>query len=193
MLNNLIGEYMFNNSELVNETDRLKKFAFRLTQNNADAEDLLQSTVLRAIEKKHLFNEGTNLFSWSSKIMYNLFVTAYRRKTKFESQYDPEDYINKEQVGATQETKIELQEVHTAMKNLSQEHYEILEKVCVKGLQYAEVANDLDIPIGTVRSRLSRARESLQAQLDNKMLQQTHVVRGTNYADAQKVEKYASA
>jgi len=184
---------MFNNNDLVKETERLRKFAFRLTQSNADADDLLQSTVLRAIEKKHLFQEGTNLFSWSSKIMYNLFVTAYRRKTKFESQYDPEDYIQKEQVGATQETKIELKEVHKAMENLSAEHYEILVEICVKGNQYADVANDLDIPIGTVRSRLSRARESLQAHLDNKLMQQTHIISNNNYKNAIAIEKQASA
>jgi RNA polymerase sigma-70 factor (ECF subfamily) len=158
---------MFNNNALVKESDRLRKFAFRLTQNMADAEDLLQSTLLRAMEKKHLFQEGTNLFSWSSKIMYNLFVTAYRRKTKFESQYDPESYIEKESVDAHQDVKMELKDVNRAMRNVSDEHREILIMVCAKGMQYAEVSEALQIPIGTVRSRLSRARESLQSELMN--------------------------
>ncbi|MEM6811618.1 MAG: sigma-70 family RNA polymerase sigma factor [Pseudomonadota bacterium] len=157
---------MFDNNDLTKESEKLKRFAYRLTKNMTEAEDLLQSTILRAIEKKHLFQEGTNLFSWSSKIMYNLFVSAYRRKTKFETQYDPENYIQKEQVDAKQDKKIELEEVRQAMNNLSVEHKQILVMVCVKGMQYAEVADNLDIPIGTVRSRLSRARESLQVELD---------------------------
>lgn len=164
---------MFNNNDLVLETDKLRKFAYRLTRNMSEAEDLLQSTVLRAIEKKHLFQEGTNLFSWSSKIMYNLFVSAYRRKTKFESQYDPESYIEKESVDAKQDTKMELREVRSAMKKLTKEHHEILVLVCVRGMQYAEVAEQLDIPIGTVRSRLSRAREALTNQLEVKTATET--------------------
>ena len=87
---------MFNNTDLTNEMDRLKKFAYRLTKNTHDAEDLVQSTVLRAMEKKHLFQDGTNLYSWSSKIMFNLFVSSYRRKTKYETQYDPEPYLDKQ-------------------------------------------------------------------------------------------------
>lgn len=157
---------MFNNDELMEQTDRLQKFAYKLTRNKADGEDLLQSTVLRAIEKKHLFQEGTNLFSWSSKIMYNMFVSNYRRKVKFETQYDPESYIENECVEANQNIQMEFKDVDRAMDELSNEHKEILVMVCIKGMQYAEVAENLDLPVGTVRSRLSRARESLQVALE---------------------------
>lgn len=156
---------MFNNSALLDETEKLRKFAYRLTQNMPDAEDLLQSTIVRALEKKHLFQDDTNLFSWTSKIMFNLFVSAYRRKTKFETKYDPENYIESERVEPTQEIKMELQEVTTAMKSLSEDHQEILTMVCVKGMQYADVSETLKIPVGTVRSRLSRAREALEHEL----------------------------
>lgn len=153
---------MFNNNELVKESDKLRKFAYRLTRNTPDAEDLLQSTLLRAIEKKHLFEEGTNLFSWSSKIMYNQFVSAYRRKVKFETQYDPESFIERESVDAPQDTAMELKDVDRAMDDISDEHREVLVMICAKGMRYAEVSEALQIPVGTVRSRLSRARESLQ-------------------------------
>lgn len=153
---------MFNNNELVKESDKLRKFAYRLTRNTPDAEDLLQSTLLRAIEKKHLFEEGTNLFSWSSKIMYNQFVSAYRRKVKFETQYDPESFIERESIDATQDTTMELKDVDRAMDDISDEHREVLVMICAKGMRYAEVSEALQIPVGTVRSRLSRARESLQ-------------------------------
>lgn len=157
---------MFNNNELMEHNDRLQKFAYKLTRNKADGEDLLQSSLLRAIEKKHLFQEGTNLFSWSSKIMYNMFVSNYRRKVKFESQYDPESYIENESVEANQNIKMEFKDVDRAMDELSPEHREIIMMVCVKGMQYTEVAENLDVPVGTVRSRLSRARDNLQNLLD---------------------------
>ncbi len=157
---------MFDNNDLMEQQSRLEKFAYKLTRNSADAEDLLQSTLLRAIEKKHLFQEGTNLFSWSSKIMYNMFVSGYRRKVKFESQYDPESHIQNMSVEEAQNTKMEFKDVDRAMTNLSIEHYEILKLVCIQGKQYAEVAKEIGIPVGTVRSRLSRAREALQIALE---------------------------
>ncbi len=157
---------MFEQTALMNEVDNLKKFALKLTRNESDADDLLQSTILRALEKKQLFQAGTNLFSWTSKIMFNLFVSEYRRKSKFETQYDPENYIAAQTVEATQEENMDFMKVNEAMSNLSADHREILVMVCVKGMQYADVSEALQIPVGTVRSRLSRARESLQALLD---------------------------
>ena len=157
---------MFNNQDLIKESEKLQKFALKLTHNKSDADDLLQSTLLRAIEKKHLFQDGTNLFSWSSKIMYNMFVSAYRRRTKFETQYDPESYIERESVEAPQDVKMELEDVNAAMNDISDDHREILTLVCVKGMQYAEVSEMLQIPVGTVRSRLSRAREALATEMN---------------------------
>ena len=158
---------MYQPSALVKEMDHLRKFAWRLTNNAADADDLLQATILRAMEKKHLFQKDTDLFKWSSKIMFNLFVSDYRRKRKFETQYDPESFLEKESVEAPQDTQAELQKVSEAMERLSGDHREILVLVCVQGMQYQEVAEMLNIPVGTVRSRLSRARENLQAMLDH--------------------------
>ncbi|MZR30053.1 sigma-70 family RNA polymerase sigma factor [Sneathiella litorea] len=157
---------MFNNQELTTEVSGLKNFARRLTQNNHDAEDLLQYTLLRAIEKKHLFQENTDLFKWTSKIMYNQFVSDYRRKAKFETKYDPESYLEAESIEAPQDKQIELQSVNEAMSRLSHEHQEILILICVQGMSYQEVSEFLNIAIGTVRSRLSRARENLQQQLE---------------------------
>jgi RNA polymerase sigma-70 factor (ECF subfamily) len=159
---------MFTDNQIITSMDRLSKFAMRLTRNKADAEDLLQNTILRAYDKKHLFKEGSNVFSWTSKIMYNLFVSDYRRKVKFTTQYDPEPYINNESVDAKQDEQIMVQEVGEAMKQLSHEHQEILMMICVQGMQYDETANALNIPVGTVRSRLSRARGLLADMIDGK-------------------------
>jgi RNA polymerase sigma-70 factor (ECF subfamily) len=152
----------FANNALVSEMPKLQKFARRLCRNEHDAEDLLQSTILKAIEKKEMFEEGTNLFSWTSKIMYNDFVSQYRRKVKFESQYDSENVIMMQSVDANQEYSSELSQVNEAMSLLSDEHRTILVCVCVQGMKYNEVSEVLSIPVGTVRSRLSRAREQLK-------------------------------
>lgn len=157
---------MFTANELVHEMDGLKKFAMKLTKKESDADDLMQSTVLKAIEKNYLFQDDTNLFKWTSRIMYNLFVSDYRRKVKFETQYDPQSYLDQCGVKENQETKMEFLEVQDAMEHLSDEHYEILILVCVKGMHYADVSEYLQIPIGTVRSRLSRARENLHTILN---------------------------
>lgn len=160
------GDYnMFANNELIAEMERLRKFAYRLTNNFHNAEDLLHSTILRALEKKHLFQDGTNLYSWTSKVMYNLFVTDYRRKVKFETQYDPESYLEKQSVDACQDIQMELKGVQEAIEELSEDHQDIIMMICAKGMRYAEVSEVLQIPVGTVRSRLSRARESLQEEL----------------------------
>ena len=157
---------MFTQSDIVIEMPKLRKFASKLTRNNSEADDLLQSTLLRALEKNDYFETGTDLFKWSSKIMYNIFVTEYRRKVKFETQYDPESHIENRSVEPDQQVKLEVKVLAKAMEQMSSEHREILVLVCVKGMQYQEVADMLSIPVGTVRSRLSRARNQLIAMME---------------------------
>ena len=156
---------MFTNTELLRETPRLGKFACKLTTRYDDAEDLLQAAILKALEKKHQFEAGTNLFSWISKIMFNMFVADYRHQMRFDTRYDPDWYIEHEAVNPAPEAAADLATVSRAMESLSDDHREILILVCINGMQYAEVAEMLNIQIGTVRSRLSRARENLLAAL----------------------------
>lgn len=156
---------MFTQGDLVAETEYLRKFALHLKGNKADADDLVQATFLRALEKSDYFENGTSLRKWTSKIMFNLFVTEYRRKTKFETQYDPEPYIMSQSIEATQDQQVELHAVGDALNTLSPDHREILMVVCVQDMPYQEVSETLGIPVGTVRSRLSRAREHLQIAL----------------------------
>jgi RNA polymerase sigma-70 factor (ECF subfamily) len=156
---------MFTQNALVSETPRLNKFALRLTRNKSDADDLLQSTCLRALEKVDCFEDGTNLFGWTSKIMFNLFVSGYRRRTKHEVCFDPESHLENISVCATQELGAELVNVKRALLQLTSDHRRILVMICVNGLRYEEVAQTLKIPVGTVRSRLSRARRQMQVIL----------------------------
>jgi RNA polymerase sigma-70 factor (ECF subfamily) len=156
---------MFHEEALIDEIGNLRKFALRLTKNGHDADDLVQSTLLRAMEKKDYFQNGTNLFSWTSKIMFNLFVSSYRQKKKFETRYDPAPHIEQVAIGPSQEATTDLVTVGEYISNLSAEHRDILLLVCVKGLSYEDASTSLGIPVGTVRSRLSRARRQLQDML----------------------------
>lgn len=90
----------------------------------------------------------------------------YRRKVKFETQYNPESFIEREKVNASQEEKSELNQVGRAMDTLPRKHKQILMMVCVQGHKYADVSKSLNIPVGTVRSRLSRARIGLNDALN---------------------------
>lgn len=157
---------MFTDSALLAESEKLKRFSYRLTRNKADAEDLFQATCLRALEKDHYFEDGTNLFGWVSKIMFNLFVTEYRRKVKFESQYSPDLYIDRQTTEPTQDLDLELANIRIAMSKLYPKFREIIIIVCIKGMSYSEASEILHIPVGTVRSRLSRARKALQFLID---------------------------
>jgi RNA polymerase sigma-70 factor (ECF subfamily) len=157
---------MFYNESLISEISKLNRFALKLTKNLNDAEDLAQATILRAIEKKALFEEGTNLWGWTSKIMYNLFINNYHRRSKFETPYDSEDSLMLAKTEATQELKVEYAQVQKAIKRLSNDHQKILFMVCIKGMPYGDVSKILKVPIGTVRSRLSRARKNLQLEIN---------------------------
>lgn len=157
---------MFKQETLVHEINNLRKFALRLTRNTTDASDLVQATLLRALEKSDYFEEGTNLFSWTSKIMFNIFVSQYRHSRKFDSQYDPEPHIMQMSVAPTQEHAVDLATVRRGISELCPDHRQILTLVCIRGMRYEEVSEMLRIPVGTVRSRLSRARKSLQDNLE---------------------------
>lgn len=164
---------MFVQGALVAEIGKLQKFAYRLAKNKSDADDLVQSTCLRALEKSDYFADGSNLFGWTSKIMFNLFVSSYRRESKFETKFDPETCLEKVSVAPAQDSCMELENVKRAMMKLSATHREILVLICVKGMRYEEVSGLLNIPVGTVRSRLARARKQLQAIMDTPFIMTT--------------------
>lgn len=159
---------MLTQQELVREINSLKRFALKLTRNRSDAEDLLQATLLKSLEHADSFQRGTHVFGWTSRILYNTFVSQYRQQVRFDTQHDPQIYIDQQSVDATQESSMDLCLVLKAMESLSAEHQDILQRVCIDGLPYADVAEQLGIPVGTVRSRLSRARAALQDVLQVK-------------------------
>lgn len=146
--------------EVMSHYARLLKFAQRLTKNTEAANDLLHDTVIRALEQEHHYQQGSNLFSWMSKIMFNLFVIRYRRAKKFETQYDPEPYIAAAQIAPSQETTCDFNTTLSRIGKLP-EHQRNALIGHVQGEAYNEIATRLGIPVGTVRSRIHRARKNL--------------------------------
>ena len=156
---------MLAETDILNEMSGLKKFAIKLCGNDSDADDLVQTTILKALTHKEKFETGSRPFSWLSRIMFNTYATAYKRRTRYETQYDPEPALMAAAVLPQQEDKMMISEIQDAMGQLQAEHRQVLMMVCAYGMSYEEVADQLRIPTGTVRSRLSRARDAIQSLL----------------------------
>jgi RNA polymerase sigma-70 factor, ECF subfamily len=158
--------------------DVLHRGARRLTHNDADAEDLLQETLVRAFTGFRNFQPGTNLQAWLFRIQYNQWVSAYRWKERRPAEVLADDITDHELAGhgahlstgprsAESEVLESLpdDDVRNAMEQLSDGFRTVLYYADVEGYTYAETAALMNIPIGTVMSRISRARVQLRRAL----------------------------
>ncbi|WP_441002900.1 RNA polymerase sigma factor [Pseudocolwellia agarivorans] len=145
----------------------IRRFAYSLTGNQHDADDLLQNTIERILTKG--VPENVELNKWMFRVCRNLWIDEYRsrkvRQTAAESPELTENQIVNEE--KQQNDKISLKQVNNAMDVLPHEQRSILSLVAIQGMSYKEVSETLEIPIGTVMSRLSRARISLSQCLNN--------------------------
>lgn len=138
----------------------LRRYARSLIRNSVAVDDLVQDTLLRALEKAHLWQPGTNLRAWMFTMMHNQYVNYVRLNVR-----QGNELIN-ENAGlttATQDASIEFRDLQRALRSLSAEKRDVVLMVCVEGMSYENVAEKLAIPIGTVRSRLSRARGQIRS------------------------------
>jgi RNA polymerase sigma-70 factor (ECF subfamily) len=144
---------------------RLRRYARALTGERARADDLVQDTLERALRKLHLWRAGSDLRAWLFTVMHNVHVNQVRgRAHGAEEATDPEDLPQPPpETGADQG---DLMDLEAALARLADEQREVLLLVGLEQLTYQEAAAVLGIPIGTVMSRLSRARERLRALLD---------------------------
>ncbi len=159
--------------EFYNKLDDLSKplnsFAYNLTKNSEDAEDLYQETAFRALTNKEKFRPGTNFKAWMFTIMKNIFINNYRKKIKRNTVIDSTDnlfYINSGsvQISNQADANILMAELENMIKSLDPSimkpfllHYE--------GFKYQEIADELDIPLGTVKSRIFFARKELKEKI----------------------------
>ena len=160
--------------------DGLYSAAMRMTRNAADAEDLVQETYLKAFSAYERFEAGTNLKAWMYRILTNSYINAYRKKQRRPDESDIDEiedlYLYRRLGGAesavlsrsAEDELLEMfgeDEVKLALEDLP-EHYRMpILLADVEGFAYKEIAEILDVPIGTVMSRLHRGRKQLQKRL----------------------------
>lgn len=155
-------------SLLEHEIPRLRRYARALTRDATRADDLVQSCLLRALAKSHLWQPGTDLRAWLFTILHNQHVNDVRRAVREGINIPVEDMAPLLTVPSTQGAALQLRDLDRAMAKLPEEQCQVLLLVGLEGMRYEEVAAVLDVPVGTVRSRLSRGRDMLRHLLDMK-------------------------
>lgn len=146
---------------------QLRRFAHGLCRDTADADDLTQMTVERALRARHQWSPGTRLDSWLYRIMRNLWIDTARsrgRKAVFEAPSDAGEAVGFDPRPGL-EAAIDLGTAMAAMDRLPEEQREVVALILIEGLGYRETAELLELPIGTVSSRLVRGRTALLAML----------------------------
>ncbi|MBA5636744.1 RNA polymerase sigma factor [Duganella sp. LX20W] len=140
---------------------RLRRFARTITFHREDADDLVQIAVERALGRSEQWEEGTRLDSWIFRIMKNAWIDEVRARTRRDRLFAPEEageHVGDESAEAHQQRLA----IQKAVSLLSDEHRLVIGLVLVEGLPYKEAAEVLEIPMGTLTSRLVRARTALQ-------------------------------
>lgn len=162
--------------EVLPHRDVLYAAALRLTRQPNDAEDLVQETLLRAYSAWERYEQGSNCRAWLQRILTNSFINKYRRKrrhTRFATE-NPEDAVASLYGPGHRRTanphdqlfnESLSDEVAAALDSLGDEYRKVVELADLRGIRYRDIAEQLDLPIGTVMSRLFRARRQLEGQL----------------------------
>jgi RNA polymerase sigma-70 factor (ECF subfamily) len=143
---------------------RLRRYSRALTRDTQRADDLVQDTLLRALMKQDRWEPGTNLRAWLFTLMHNQYVNNVRRANREAGTIDIDD-VSSSLVATTDPTASrQLYELERALGQLAAEQREVILLVGLEGFSYEDAAKILAVPVGTVRSRLSRGRESLRRQ-----------------------------
>jgi RNA polymerase sigma-70 factor (ECF subfamily) len=144
------------------EIPRLRRYARALTRATDRADDLVQDTLVRALSKFHLWQPGTDIRAWLFTIMHHQYVNTVRREAREKATVDIE-HVSSTLAATTDPTaRRQLMELDRALARLPSEQREVVLLVGLEGMAYESVAQILGVPIGTVRSRLSRGRERLR-------------------------------
>lgn len=146
---------------------RLRRFARGLTHDPADADDLCQQTIERALKSRAHWQDGTRLDAWVYRIMRNQWIDEVRARTRRSQTFvHPDEGLNVGTSGAPEaENRVEMGNVDRALARLPDEQREAVVLVMVEGFAYKEAADIIGIPQGTLTSRLGRGREALLREL----------------------------
>ncbi|MEJ0081814.1 MAG: RNA polymerase sigma factor [Puia sp.] len=158
------------NQLLVSNAEFLKPFAITLTRDSEEAKDLFQETLYRAIANKDKYNVGTNIKAWLYTIMRNIFINNYRRRAKQKTIFDssPNDYLlNNSQstvITGNAESNLRIRDIQGAIHGLP-EIFRNPFLLYFDGYKYHEIADMLQEPLGTIKSRIHFARKLLKSQI----------------------------
>ena len=153
---------------LEKEIPRLRRYAFALTRNMSRADDLVQDTLVRAIDKQRCWQWGTNLRAWLFTLMHNKNVNGVRRSA-LEGMAVEFDHKWPFTTAATDPAwRLSLRDLDRALARISEQQRQVILLIGLEDISYKEAATILDVPIGTIRSRLSRGRESLRTLMDRR-------------------------
>ncbi len=157
------------NLNIFSHKDSLFSFAFSFTKDTDDANDLFQETMLKAINYSSQFKEGTNLKAWLYTIMRNTFINNYRKSSKTDRIMTVTDDLTSDKLFLSasmngSEGKFVMDDIYKALEKLQPEYYTPFIKY-FEGYKYHEIAEELKIPIGTVKTRIHVARQILKKQL----------------------------
>ena len=156
-------------SKLLSLQSNLLNFAYMLTSNRDDAYDLLQDTTLKALDNEDKYIENTNFKGWVFTIMRNIFINNYRKVVRSATIIDQTEdlyHLNLPQDSGfeTPEGSVAAQEITSAINSFSDE-YRIPFSMHVAGYKYNEIAEKMNLPLGTIKSRIFFARQKLQGML----------------------------
>src|SRR5579859_1646092 len=144
------------------EIPRLRRYARALTRDVTRADDLVQNCLTRAVAKQHLWQPGTDLRAWLFTILHNQHVNDVRRSVREGINVAVEEMAPVLTVQSNAMATLQLRDLERAIAKLPQEQRQVILLVGLEGMRYEEVALVLGVPVGTVRSRLSRGRDQLR-------------------------------
>lgn len=156
-------------NELVGVQDELLRFAFKLTADREEANDLLQETSLKALDNEDKYTPETNFKGWIYTIMRNIFINNYRRVVREQTFVDQTENLYhlstpRDEAQDYTESAYDLKEMRRIVNSLPRE-YKVPFSMHVAGFKYREIAEKLGLPIGTVKSRIFFTRQKLQHEL----------------------------
>jgi len=154
--------------EIERHIPHLRRYARAIARNPVAADDLVQESLVRALTKSHLYKPGTNLRAWLFTILHNQHITEVRRNGRAGIPVDPDDAASALSTRPNQESGLIMNALGRALRALPDNQRILIELVALDGKSYEEVAASHGIPVGTVKSRISRGRSRLRIALDGR-------------------------
>lgn len=175
------------------EIPRLRRYARALTRDVSAADDLVQDCLARALAKVHLWQSGTDLRAWLFTILHNQYVNHVRRSVREGAAVALSETEPLLTSAPNQGKRLELRDLERAIARLPEEQRAVLLLVGLEGMRYEEVAAVLDVPVGTIRSRLSRGRELLRQLIGMSEPSASHASAAAHSSSAPRMTDAATA